>query len=277
MSTKITPSLESITIRGKYIIPEVDFNIVRKRLFEQEEIHENWKTFPSLGESVRLLQISHKEELTEAFAETRAGMPMFFSITVIEHLKDSILVQVECRPCIWFKISNLGQEQFTRNQVQEALLECSLFAKQVMSIFKGKEAEPLSVYPIIQRTEIISRLLNLELKEVVKQLDKAEEHIVQNNFAESLKCSRTGFEKMIDWQMKKRGLEKTNNYKNDLERLESKGFLDLEITGLLQTYYKCLSIIAVHEKGEVEPGFYEAQMGYGMTLIMLQYFIDKLP
>lgn len=163
------------------------------------------------------------------------------------------------------------------NQVQEALIECRIFVKQVMSIFNGKEVEPVSVYPIIQRTEIKSRLLNLGLKEVVSPLDKAERHIVQNNFIDSLKSSRTAFEKMIDWQMKKRGLEKTNNYKNDLERLKSKGFLDLEITGLLQTYYKCLSIIAVHEKGEVEPGFYEAQMGYGMTLIMLQYFIDKLP
>jgi hypothetical protein len=76
--------------------------------------------------------------------------------------------------------------------------------------------------------------------------------------------------------MKKR-LGKTDNYKNNLERLRSKGFIDPLTTELIQVYYRCLSNIAVHAKGEAPPGFYEAQMGYGITLIMLQYFADKLP
>ena len=114
------------------------------------------------------------------------------------------------------------------------------------------------------------------MKKIVGKLDRAERHIVQNNFTESLKSSRTAFEKMIDWQMKKRGLEQTNNYKNDLERLRSKGYLDPETTKLLQTCYRCLSNIGVHERG-IEPGIFEAQMGYGITLIMLDYFANKLP
>jgi hypothetical protein len=81
---------------------------------------------------------------------------------------------------------------------------------------------------------------------------------------------------MIDWQMKKRGLGLTNNYKNDLERLGAKGYLDPDTAQLLQSYYRCLSTIGVHEKG-TPPGFYEAQMGYGMTLIVLDYFANKLP
>jgi len=146
-----------------------------------------------------------------------------------------------------------------------------------LSLFKGKEIEPVSVYPIIQRTEIKSRLQNLGLKRIVNLLDKAEKQITQNNFTDSLKSSRTAFEKMIDFQMKKRGLEQTNNYKNDLERLRSKGYLDKETTKLLQTYYRCLSNIGVHEKVATPAGIFEAQMGYGITLIMLDYFANKLP
>ena len=36
-------------------------------------------------------------------------------------------------------------------------------------------------------------------------------------------------------------------------------------------------VIRVHEKGESPAGIYEAQMGYGITLIMLDYLINKLP
>jgi hypothetical protein len=278
MSTKITPSLESITVRGKYLMEETDFNVVRDRVIKATNLEYGWEIYPegTRGESITLVHYI-EEEWKKNIQKTRPGAPVYFSLIIVEHLHDKVLVEVECRPSLWYKIATLQQSMFTENQVQEALLECRIFIKQVMSGVKAKELEPISVYPIIQRTEIKSRLLNLGLEVIVSQLDKAEKHIVQNNFTESLKSSRTAFEKMIDWQMKKRGLEKTNNYKNDLERLERKGFLDSEITGLLQTYYKCLSNIAVHERGEVEPGFYEAQMGYGITLIMLQYFIDKLP
>lgn len=206
----------------------------------------------------------------------RPGNPVYFSIVVVEYLVDRLVLEVECRPVMWYRIASLNESVFTENQVQEALLECKAFVKQVMSALRGKEVEPISVYPIVQRTEIKGRLLNLGLKDVVNHLDDSEKHIVQDNFAESLTSSRTAFEKMVDWQMKKRGLEQTNNYKNNLERLKSKGFVDIDTTELLQSYYHCLSTLGVHEKG-TPPGFYEAQMGYGITLIVLDYFANKLP
>ena len=214
--------------------------------------------------------------MDEVLKTTRLGMPIDFSATLIECYSDRLIIEVQCLPVMYHKIGKGYGTTFTENQVQEALSECALFTKQVMSGLKGKEIQPVSVYPIIPRTEIKSRLLNLGLKEIVDKLDKAEEHIVQNDFSESLTSSRTAFEKMIDWQMKKRGLDKTNNYKNDLECLRSRGHLDSDTTQLLQSYYHCLSNIGVHEKG-VPAGIYEAQMGYGITLIMLDYFANKLP
>lgn len=308
MSTKITPSLESITVRAKYIVPETDFSVVQKKVIEELQFPP-WALQAKIGESMTLIRLGDKvvsfiiktaenKKLVQSFmrdlllgkrekeiwnlyekdtSQFRPGFPIYFSIITIEHCDNGILVEVECRPAMWSKISQFGLVNFTENQVKEGLLECRSFVKQVMSMFKGKEVEPVSVYPIIQRTEIKSRLLNLGLKEVVSPLDKAERHIVQNNFTESLKSSRTAFEKMIDWEMKKRGLELTSNQRNNLDRLRSKGYLDKETTELLQSYYKCLSNIAVHERGEVEPGLYEANMGYGITLIMLDYLANKLP
>lgn len=278
MSNKVTPSLESITVKAKYSIPLTDFYEIKKRA-EQYIGNQpiTWKIFSQIGDSVVWIQIAESGKFSKQVANQRAGIPCYLSIVALEKSEKNTLVEVECRPVMWYKISKLKKVKFTENEVQESILENASFVKQVMSIFKAKEIEPVSVYPIIQRTEIKGRLLNLGLKETVDHLDKAERHIVQNNFEESLKSSRTAFEKMIDWEIKKRGLEETNNYKNNLERLKSKGFIDPLTTELIQAYYRCLSNIAVHAKGEVPPGFHEAQMGYGMTLIMLQYFADKLP
>jgi len=280
----VSPSLESITVRGKYKIPQTNFKDISNGV--KKTLGKLWNKFSEIGESVSLVQWEvsegadiNSEEWGKHIKDLRSGIPVTLTITTVEHYNAGTLVEVECRPSMWYRIArSYGREtSFTENEVQEALLECRSFVKQVMSIFRGKEVEPVSVYPIIQRGEIKSRLLNLGLKKIVNLLDEAEKHIIQNNFTACLKSSRTAFEKMIDWEMKKRGLEQTNNYKNDLERLKSKGYLGSETTRLLQSYYRCLSIIAVHEKGEAETGIYEAQMGYGTTLIMLDYFANKLP
>lgn len=269
----IIPSLESITVKGKYLIRS-GFDAIEKKLREALEPH-LWKVMYDIGESITLLKRGDK--WPDHIERLRAGTPTYLSVIVIEHSTTGVLVEIECRPAMWFKISTLKQSSFTENEVQEALFESRSFVKQVMSIFKAKEVEPISVYPIIERMKIRSRLQNLGLKRIVKLLGKAEKHIVQNNFTDSLKSSRTAFEKMIDWQMKKRGLDETNNYRNNLERLKSKGYLDSHTTELMQTYYRYLSNIAVHEKGEVEPGIHEAQTGYAITLIIMDYFINRLP
>ncbi|MGD0028081.1 MAG: hypothetical protein ABSC91_03985 [Candidatus Bathyarchaeia archaeon] len=275
MSNKITPSLDSITIRAKYLLKNVDIEDLKAKLLQAIEPEHFWKIQSRMGEAITVIYFL-EPEWGKNIMNARSGIPVFFSAVIVEHFDDSILLEAECRPAMWYKIATLHIEEFTNNQVQEAQIECRAFVKRVMSILKGKEVEPVSVYPIIARTEIKSRLLNLGLKGIVAHLVDADRHIVQDNFVESMTCSRTAFEKMVDWQMKKRGLEQTNNYKNNLERLKAKGFVDADTTQLLQSYYHCLSTLGVHEKG-TPPGFYEAQMGYGITLIILDYFANKLP
>jgi hypothetical protein len=281
MPDKITPSLESITVRGKYETLVTDFENIAKYL--ASTLKEDWTEMEKIGSSIELWFLTFEkgekgdEKVKKVLEERRAGLPFSLTVTAVESHDNGILLEVVCKPIMYWNITRRTKSYFTETQIQEALIECSLFLKKIMSGLRGKWIEPVSVHPVIQRQEIKSRLLNLGLKETVDHLDKAERHIVQNNFEESLKSSRTAFEKMIDWEMKKRGLGETNNYKNNLERLKSKGFIDPLTTELIQTYYRCLSNIAVHAKGEVPPGFFEAQMGYGITLIMLQYFADKLP
>lgn len=278
MSQKVEPTLESITVSGKYDIPFGDFEDVVTYLDKTLKL--KWRKIKLIGDSIRLIykhEYINKQSWKELINESRVGVPIDFSVTVIGRYNNRMIVEVQCLPIMYYRICSSGAISFTKNEVQEALLECKLFVKQVMSGLKGKEVEPVSVYPVIPRREIRSRLLNLSLKKVVEKLDTAERHMVQNNFPEALKSCRTAFEKMVDWQMDKRGLEKTNNYKNNLERLKSKGYLDKHITKLLENYYRYLSEIAVHERAVIPPGIFEAQMGFGITLTILDYLANKLP
>lgn len=288
MGNKITPTLESITVRGKYATKETDFKKIKKTIVEAL-VPGGWILGQSIGDSMEMFNIGlpilearslehgkRAKKWHEHIKKIRYGVPVSLSLTTIEHSDYGPVVEIECKPGMYYRITALKEKKFDENDIQEALLECRKFAKEVLSLLKGKEIEPVSVYPIIQRREIRDRLLNLGLKEVTGHIDDAERHIKQNNFVESLTCSRTSFEKMVDWEMKKRGLEETNNFKHNLERLMAKGFIDADMTQLLQSYYHYLSTTGVHEKG-TPPGFYEAQMGYGLTLIILEYFANKLP
>jgi hypothetical protein len=278
LSTKIEPSLESITVRGKYKITATSFENIHTTLLES--LRPGYGIAMKMGESCSYLYVGlePKKHWDKMLKEKRNGVPIYFHITTIEHLpNDDLLVEVECRPAMWYKITKFKEKDFSKNDIQEALIECKTFVKQIMSIFKAKEVQPVSVYPIIPRSEIKSRLLNLGLKNIGKLLDKSEQYMIQNNFDASLTKSRTAYEKMIDYQIKKRGLKQTNNYKNDVERLRSRGYLDKETAKLLQSYYQCISNIAVHEKVTQTPSMFEAQLGYRMTITILDYFINKLP
>ena len=278
----VRPSLESISVRGKYKVYS-DFQafleLVKPTL---EQI--GWR-IRRFGNSVdcefdytkrhpKLKSKGGFDRRMEFLEWARTGIPFGFHITAIEYLQDGVIIEVECLPIMYFLIAQRAKTQFTEYEVEEARIECRRFIKDVMSIVKAEEIEPVSVYPIIPRREIKDRLLKLGLSEIVDSLDRAERHIIQNNFEESLKCSRTAFEKMVAYQMKKRGLPQTDTTGHDLDRMASKGFFGEDISEVFKSYYHFLSNVGVHEKAG-KPSIYEAQMGYGITLIALDYMSDK--
>lgn len=157
--SKITPSLESITIRAKYILEENDFSKVAKKL-KEELTKRQWIVKSSLGESVVLFDLgensivvlaTNKKDLEKIWHKTikrtRYGIPLSFSMTAIEHPANGLLVEVECKPSMWFKITTLLEKNFTQNNIEEALQECQEFVRQTMSMFGGRIVEPPSVYP----------------------------------------------------------------------------------------------------------------------------------
>lgn len=282
----VSPSLESICIRGKYKVfssfeefcNKVEVGLKTQNWFVLEKLNGSvdfeynfLKHLPKEKEK-KLKTLFEKKK--EALRNMRMGVPLSLFLTAIEYQRDGTIVEVECHPVMYYQKTQYHKQEFLDYQKEDALIECRRFVKRVMSIVKAKEIQPVSVYPIIDRSEIKDRLLNLGLKEIVNPLDRAEKHIVQNNFEESLKCSRTAFEKMISYQMKKRGMKKTDAIGHDIDRLMKKGFLDEDVANVFRSYYHFLSNIGVHERG-VRPGIYEAQLGYGFTLIALDYFADK--
>jgi hypothetical protein len=139
--SKITPSLESITIRGKYLVRNTDFDGVKSKIFKAVQPATAWKLHPVSGESVTLICFSRSDWM-ETVKNVRSGIPLYFSLVAIEHIdNNSIILEVECRPAMWHKIASLNESKFTENQVQEALLECRGFVKQTMSVLRGKEVE----------------------------------------------------------------------------------------------------------------------------------------
>jgi len=282
---KVCPSLESIYVQGKYIV-HCGFQLFLESI-QPALIQANFRVLQQIGNSVDceldysksglIKEFRSKDTLgqrMEYLERARAGIPFCLHITAIEHLQDGVIIEIACQPAMYYMITQKKLIQFGEHQVEEARIECRRFIKDVMSIVKAEEIEPVSVYPIIPRREIKDRLLKLGLSEIVDSLDRAERHMVQSNFEESLKCSRTALEKMVAYQMKKRGLPETDTTGHDLDRMASKGFFGEDIAGVFKSYYHFLSNVGVHEKG-VKPGFYEAQMGYGIALIVLDYMADK--
>ena len=160
MSRKIERSLESITVNGKYEIPETDFSVISSKVTEELQSH-RWEILDSIGESIRLIKWEEPPEISESPGEEwqeylrgiRSGIPVYFSIIAVEHHNESILVEVECHPAMWQRIAyTYGAEaSFTENEVQEALSECKTFVKQVMSIFKAKEINLLESTQLYQK------------------------------------------------------------------------------------------------------------------------------
>mgnify|MGYP001075979541 CR=1 FL=1 len=284
---KVSPSLESICLRGKYkvycgfqlflesiqpALIQANFCVLEK-MGNSVDYEKDYKKAVELG-AVKLKSKDSFGRRMEYLERARAGIPFCLHITAIEHLQDGVIIEIACQPAMYYMITQKKLIQFGEHQVEEARIECRRFIKDIMSTVKAEEIEPVSVYPVIPRREIKDRLLKLGLSEIVDSLDRAERHIIQNNFEESLKCSRTAFEKMVAYQMKKRGLPQTDTTGHDLDRMASKGFFGEDISEVFKSYYHFLSNVGVHEKAG-KPSIYEAQMGYGITLIALDYMSDK--
>ena len=98
MSNKITPSLESITIRAKYKVPAMDFGNIADYL--KVTLRYEWSEFRRIGNSVEFIALGIADKWEEVRDKRRKGTPLSLCVTAIEHNTNGILLDVECRPAL---------------------------------------------------------------------------------------------------------------------------------------------------------------------------------
>jgi len=292
----ISPDLNSIVIKARYKIPETDWN---KTIENIKEALSPWIWTPfsvskgavgfyylplSPQESQELASIKepqkHWEKLSglmyKKLKTLRKGYPVEFRLVLEQRLPDGLIVKVDCIPVMYHLITKSVEREFREQSIQEAQIECARLIEEVMEgALGGQEITPPMVGPTIKRTEIKSKLLNLGLNKVVDALDVAEQHILQNKYPDALGRCRSAFEKTISWTLGKCGLEETDSIAHNLDRLKSKGFLDVDTAEMLKECYSYLARVGTpHEKG-AEPGLLEAHLSLNVTLTILDYLMSR--
>jgi hypothetical protein len=209
--------------------------------------------------------------MDKSLEKLRKGVPVELRLLAEQHLPDGLVIKIECIPTMYYSICRMGKRNFHEQDIQEAQIECSRLIEKLKVALGGQEIMPPTVGPFIKRTEIKSRLLNLGLTKAVEALDIAEKHILQQNFPDALGRCREALEKTCSWVMGKCGLEETDSYAHNLDRLQGKGFLDDDTAEMLRKCYTYLARVGTpHEKG-AKPGLLEAHLSLNMTLTVLDY------
>lgn len=277
----VTPTLDSILVRGQYMIPDEKLAKLPSmlRTFDRDWSGARHGNAFRLNFDFSSYVPKGTEKSQKWFAglkQLRPEIPVEISLVVVEKKDGKSVVDVECRPCLFYRITALHEREYPEEDIQAAQIRCKRFAQEIMGgLLEGIEVLPLSIYPSIRRTEIRSRLLNFGLLEIVECLDIAEKHIVQRNWIESLTRSRTAFEKIIEYYIEKHNLEKTDQTSKNIERLRVEGFLGNDAADLFRACYRFLSNVGTHEKS-AKPDLYEAQLGHGYALLSLEYILNNL-
>lgn len=295
----ISPDLNSLVVVATYKIPHADWDKFKEQLhtvlpsdrwfhfITQKGLIHTMRLFCTSQDDEKIQELLLKRDfrkLEEKYGELyhrnltcmRSGLPFEFKAQLEQRLSDGLVIKVKCTPAMYSLITKGMKRMFYEQSVQEAQIECTDFIEEIMKgTLEAQEITPPTVGPHIKRTEIKSKLLNLGLDAVVNALDSAEKHIVQRNFPDAMAKCRTALEKTIVWSLEKCGLEKTDRFHNDLERLKSKGYLDNDIVNLLQKCYDYLAIVGTpHEKGSV-PGLLEANLSLNITLTILEFLTNR--
>jgi hypothetical protein len=278
---KLRPSLKSIVVKGIFSVPNQNLEKIDALVsehFPKKRSIRRWvvdKSGDSFVVKVNPLLGGKNATFDNVVNGVPPGWPIWLSILIMNKQQTDSIVEVECRPCMYYRITDLRQLDYRESTIEEAQIECLHFGKVLLlGVLGGKEVDPLVAGVSIASGTIRSKLINFGLKEVVDCLDDAEKHIEQHNFEESLSKSRTAFEKVVRYVMIRRKIAETDQISNDIERLK-KGYLDNDTADLLKQLYHYMSTVGTHETG-AKPSLFEARLGYGFVIESLTYLMDKL-
>jgi hypothetical protein len=289
--------LNSLVIKAKYKVPITDWNKIITEIQNEvfldwiSIIHKNIAEFynlPKMGKEYqkinKLAILGKLDKLTEEvqkyrdkmLKKLRKGFPFVFQLMIEQRLSDALILDVECKPVLYFLITVFRERKFYEQGIQEAQIECVRLIETTMKgVLGAQEIMPPTIGPFIKRTEIKNKLLDLGLTKAVEALDVAEQHTIQHKFPDALGRCREALEKTCEWGICKCGLEKTDSFAHNIDRLNSKGFLDEDTAVMLKKCYSYLARVGTpHEKG-AEPGLLEARLSLNMTLTILEYLTSR--
>jgi hypothetical protein len=229
--------------------------------------------------NIDLISKSKKSDSFDIYADglkrMRAGIPTELSFDILEEEKDSFLVQTCCIPSMYTKIAQSIEFEFVKQNIEDAEVQCRAFTREAfIRVLGGTEIEIPSTQPFISRPEVRSRLMSMGQNSIVSKLDEAEQRLVRGDESAVIMNSRTVLEMVIELYLKSKSLEKTDGFKNNVERLVKRQYLAEHYTSLLygQLYSPMSEII--HGRMTLMRG--DAKLFLNLTIAVTGYLVENL-
>jgi len=262
-------SLDQMIFIGKYEIPTITLDKVSAEISDKLNTIGKWEV-DSVKRIATFNRLLTDEELNTAENSELAHL----TLHVIESNSRQI-IDVECRPVLYQKVIKGLISSIMSIDIENAELQCSQLVRQIMvGILDGTELERVSRYP----TQLIANVkhrLSLEGKnDIVDCIDSAQKNIIQNDFKGSIGNTRAALEKVVEFFLERKNLEKTNTFENNVVRLAKNGFISKYQQQLVyDCFYRYLSDV-VHRRTDVTVK--ESRLYLNLVLGFIEYVLDSV-
>lgn len=284
-----SPDLEQLVIRAKYAIKATSV----KQIFEkiQDNLNFGWPgslwTGDLRGNTISFTRVlgTPRKDLLRRFkdaspfllklGETRSGIPIDL-LMVGSDVKDGrVEFDVTVRPALYRQIAQLGKLECTSQEIQDAQHECISFVQSVLKGMPGGiEIDPPSVRSASLMTDVCRRLTMWGMPSQADLLDKAEAKIIAGAPEDGAKNCRSAVEQVLENLMIRVGLERTDSFTHNLERVASHRYLDPWVAESIHQFYYRLVSEDAHDK--YRPGPKEARYILSMTEAAIEFLLSRI-
>ena len=207
-------------------------------------------------------------------AETRSGIPMDVLMVGSDVESGKIEFDVTVRPVLYRKITQLGLLECTDQQVQEAQHECVAFADALKGMMGAAVLEMPSVMSVRSTINVGKRLLVSGMPSQSDLLSQAEAKIATGQTEDGVKNCRSVAEQVLENLMKRVGLDPTDSFKHNLDRLASHKHIDPWMTESIYNFYYRFLSEATHDR--FKPGPKEALYVLSVTESTIEFLLDRV-
>jgi len=284
-----TPHLEELIVRAKYAVKATNVEQVYSRLYAALNPEPRIETYwygdrqgntiifeRELGEprTKPSKELDYTEKFFQKLIETRSGVPMDVVMVGSDVGNGSIEFDVTIRPVMYRRIGQLHLLEYTDQQIQEAQHECTEFANQLKGMMGAVELEPPAIRLAASITDLRKQLRRLGMPSQADLLVEAETKISIGQAPDGVKNCRSAVEQVLRNLMKRVGLDPTDSFKHDLDRLVKHQHVDPWISeSIHQFHYRLLSEDA-HDKYRPKP--MEAEYILALTEETISFLLKRI-